>query len=294
MRKEVIRLHLYSKIFFFTLHVFIISAFIIYHDSFRIKKLILHWKFIFSFFILVFLETYAFLICGNKPGYVNQEKVFITDEEDRTDKEVPLIEDKSTLIGESNNSKNILHFSSINYICRFCSLCKMVQPLRTKHCKECEACVAKYDHHCFWLGSCIGELNLRKFWIMLSLQVITYSLMFYLSILGLNQSQVDLVSIEPSTSNSYGTFVLTAIISFSSSFFVAALWILTTYSILTNQTSWEQTSRAKITYLQEYSEDFHPFHKSFLNNIKQTFFHKGELNKWEIDYSLNKNFYKNF
>ena len=38
----------------------------------------------------------------------------------------------------------------------YCIHCKAIQKYRTKHCKLCEACIGKFDHHCFWIGGCVG------------------------------------------------------------------------------------------------------------------------------------------
>ena len=35
----------------------------------------------------------------------------------------------------------------------FCHKCNIVQDYRTRHCKSCDTCIAKFDHHCFWIGS---------------------------------------------------------------------------------------------------------------------------------------------
>ncbi|XP_038664303.1 putative palmitoyltransferase ZDHHC13 [Scyliorhinus canicula] len=45
----------------------------------------------------------------------------------------------------------------------FCTRCLIRKPLRSKHCVVCDLCVAKYDHHCLWIASCIGASNQRYF-----------------------------------------------------------------------------------------------------------------------------------
>jgi len=48
---------------------------------------------------------------------------------------------------------------------KYCTICHIEQPLRTKHCKTCDHCVATHDHHCPWIGNCVGERNrLFFFW----------------------------------------------------------------------------------------------------------------------------------
>lgn len=44
-----------------------------------------------------------------------------------------------------------------------CTHCGALQPARAKHCHTCCRCVHRLDHHCLWLGNCVGELNHRAF-----------------------------------------------------------------------------------------------------------------------------------
>lgn len=47
---------------------------------------------------------------------------------------------------------------------KYCTVCHLEQPLRTKHCKSCDQCIATHDHHCPWIGNCVGERNKARFY----------------------------------------------------------------------------------------------------------------------------------
>ena len=49
----------------------------------------------------------------------------------------------------------------------YCPKCLIKINYRTKHCLICERCVEDFDHHCFWVGNCIGKKNFSLFFIFL-------------------------------------------------------------------------------------------------------------------------------
>lgn len=50
---------------------------------------------------------------------------------------------------------------------RVCFTCKIIRPKRAKHCKHCDHCVSVFDHHCPWVGVCIGQGNYPFFILLL-------------------------------------------------------------------------------------------------------------------------------
>eukprot|EP01029_Cantina_marsupialis_P002068 TRINITY_DN11888_c0_g1_i1.p1 TRINITY_DN11888_c0_g1~~TRINITY_DN11888_c0_g1_i1.p1 ORF type:complete len:593 (+),score=147.74 TRINITY_DN11888_c0_g1_i1:51-1829(+) len=56
---------------------------------------------------------------------------------------------------------------------RLCPTCLIRRPLRSKHCNCCDRCCDEMDHHCPWVGNCVGKNNAHLF------------MMFLLSTLGI-------------------------------------------------------------------------------------------------------------
>lgn len=59
---------------------------------------------------------------------------------------------------------------------------QIVKPPRSRHCNICKACISVYDHHCPWIGNCVGNRNYLFFFIFLSVLAVylIYNIIFHI------------------------------------------------------------------------------------------------------------------
>lgn len=63
---------------------------------------------------------------------------------------------------------------------RWCDRCQLFQPVDGAHCPDCNVCVAGFDHHCVWMGTCIGRKNFKEFvrfnitWLLFLMYAVTW------------------------------------------------------------------------------------------------------------------------
>ncbi len=67
----------------------------------------------------------------------------------------------------------------------FCGKCQVYYNpnLKVEHCDMCGICVEKMDHHCVWVGKCVGKKNCFSFYAMLAFIGIIYAYIIFLAFL---------------------------------------------------------------------------------------------------------------
>ena len=70
---------------------------------------------------------------------------------------------------KSQRDRKTIYISQLGYFQKYkiCSTCNIIRPLRASHCGICDNCVTKLDHHCPWIGTCVGKRNYHYFFFFL-------------------------------------------------------------------------------------------------------------------------------
>lgn len=139
--------------------------------------------------------------------------------------------------------------------------------------------MATYDHHCPWVGNCIGEKNRRIFFSFIWIEFITMIYSFGYSI-SLYSSSGD---------TSLILFIYMMLVYITQIFFnlmLLSLVLVHTYLACNNMTTWELLSWQCISYINVWPKKYgSPFNMGVLSNLKFYFLYplkKNEVMEWDM------------
>ncbi|XP_035016729.2 palmitoyltransferase ZDHHC9 isoform X1 [Hippoglossus stenolepis] len=197
-------------------------------------------------FVMAMLLRTSFSDPGVLPRALPEEATFIEMEIEAANGNVPQGQRPPPRIRNVQINNQIVKL-------KYCYTCKIFRPPRASHCSICDNCVDRFDHHCPWVGNCVGKRNYRYFYLFtMSLSLLTIYI-FTFDIVHVVMRSVDNGFLN-TLKETPGT-VLEVLVCFFTLWSVVGLTGFHTYLISLNQTtnedikgSWSGKNRVQNPY----------------------------------------------
>lgn len=261
------------------LHIIFVGFLFIVDDDLLQKSKEQPWYTSMYMLLVVVTLVQYFFTSGSSPGYVldamrefsrteaslRASEISKQPASSKNGSVVVTLDNKNNLLGNNNTmnwTKMVMDMYPPGTSVRTytCSYCNVVQPPRSKHCHDCDRCVLQFDHHCVWLGTCIGQGNHCRFWwyILEETALSIWTGILYIKYLQAHMEKAWLVDVI--------MIFLLSVLSIAL-IFLLLLLLFHTYLVVTNQTTYELVRRRRIPYMRAIPERVYPFSKGVCKNL---------------------------
>lgn len=153
------------------------------------------------------------------------------------------------------------HINGYTVTTKYCHTCHHYRPPRCSHCAVCDACVDRFDHHCPWVGTCVGRRNYRSFYIFI---VSATTLCVWVLVTSIIQLWHAAENKEDGNWGKaigrYPASLILAIFVFGMVWFVGGLTVLHTWLVARNVTTYEH-------FRHRYDSTGNPYDKGIFGNF---------------------------
>lgn len=240
-----------------------VSRRIIYAFDNHLGKLII--------FILILLTVYDLILLlltsGRDPGIIPRNSHPPELEEDGSTMSTDWLGSQSSAgVPNLPPTKDVVVNGVIVKV-KYCQTCMLYRPPRCSHCSICNNCVERFDHHCPWVGQCIGKRNYRFFFMFVSSTTILCLYVFVFSWVTIKKIMAEY------DCNLWSAFLkspvsgILILYTFMTAWFVGGLTVFHLYLICTNQTTYEN-------FRYRYDSKRNPYNRGCVHNVSEVFLSK--------------------